>query len=189
MNNNTNDAARQNLSQPHSNNTNVAASSATQQPVSLHQIHSLMLLYPRLASLVWAPIVAPILIPCAFHLVNAVTAGHAVYALALTAVLWQAGIGAIHHYAGSSCSSSSDGNNDADAVDKALAINEVRLPVLAASTSIVLVGAASWVLGDVLAWFPSVQASTVVFFQLVCTIALLQGSVFLRYFGPLSISK
>ena len=152
-----------------------------QTVVSSHQVHSLMLLYARLASLVCAPVVTPILLPLALGVVNVMTGGQALVVLLLTALLWRAGIAAIYHYCGSSTV----------ALDKALAVNETRLPVLAAVTSAVLVHLVRWTLGGaaMLAWYPSVSQTVAFFGRVECTVVLLQASVFLRYFGPLSISK
>ena len=166
-----------------------AAATRTANHVSAHQVHSLMLLYPRLVSLVWAPIVTPVILPVLFFSVNALTAGHAVFTAFLAALLWWGGIAAIHHYTGSATSSAAANANDDTALDKALALNETRLPLLAVTTSALVVHLTSWLLGDALAWYPSMSAAVVWFGRCECAIIVLQVSVFLRYFGPLSISK
>lgn len=138
-----------------------------------------MLLYPRLASLVLAPIATPVLLPVLFFTVNALTAGHALVIAVVATLLWRAGIGAIYRYS----SSAAD-------VEKALALNETRLPLLATVTSAVAVFLTSLIAtGDALAWFPSATTVAGWVWQCVCATLLLQASVFLRYFGPVSISK
>ena len=143
-----------------------------------HQMHSLVLLYSRLPALVILPPFMAVAIPVVFFILNVIFSGHAIHFAVSTLLLWQVGILTIHHF----CSS-------AASVEKALRDNEIRLPVLAITASTVLLLAVTrFITGDALAWHLPLPRLFAFFFRTCFGIVLLEVGVFLRYFGPPSIS-
>jgi len=158
-------------------NYNIQSSSQPPQAAP-HQMHSLVLLYSRLPALVILPPFLALAIPVIFSILNFIFSGHAIHFAITTITLWQVGILTIHHYCASSTTS----------LEKALRENEIRLPALAVTASAVMLFAVTRMTGDTLAWHLPVPRLVGFFVRTCFGIVLLEVGVFLRYFGPPSIS-
>ena len=151
---------------------------ATASKVTAHQTHAMLLLYTRLPYLSVAPAFAALGIPFIFYFLNLATYGHAVYTAALAGMIWYAGMTAIHTYA-----------STPEGVAKAMGRNEVTLPAIALVFSGLILFLVTRLTGDLLAWYPSALDLLSVFGRVTWSVLLVQLGVFLRYFGPLSMSK
>lgn len=144
-----------------------------------HQMHSFVLVYSRLPSLVVMPPVVAIAIPVMFFLLNSITYGHSIHLVAVAMLLWQVGIMAIHRFSSQS----------AEALDKALTDNEMRLPAMALAASAVILAVVTRFTGETLAWRVPVSVLAGFFLRVCFGILLLEIGISMRYVGPLSISK
>jgi hypothetical protein len=139
-------------------------STATHQ----HQQHALFLFYDRLPKLVVFPVMTALCIPLVFQIIN--TGGHAHLFITLTlSFLWWLNQ-ALRYYA-----------NDTAEYHKGQVRNMVRIPIMAAVLSSIMVYFFRSMTGNYFACYLSSVQLFGTFIRIACAVGLLELGVLLRY--------